>query len=528
MTPLHSQDLARALASATEEARRLGHPFLSTEHLLLGLVAEAEGGGGQFLRRRGFQLRRLRTAVRNLVGRGTRTAPGVPPPSLRALGILRLAENLAQGYGDPVNTLHLLWAFLQDRDCDGTHLLVEGGADPAAWMAELEELLAEPTRRRPRVFSFGQGERPAAQVAEASRWRERLLAAGDRLRDHIVGQDSAVDRVAETLTRSWAGLSGAGRPMASFLFVGPRGAGKLTLARNIAGFLYGDTERVVRLSLDEFSDEMRASRLLGTAYGATAEQEGVLTRLVQEYPNSVVFLEDVERAHPRAMEGLHQILERGHVFDGRGQRVEFRDVVLILAVAVDPEFFEREAPVGFRLTARDVTTTQERIEREIMPELERVLRADTLGLVDEAVFFPPLGGREMTELLEAWTRELTHELAQKRNVHITLAPEVCELLIRRGNEMGQGAGALRRLFVREVTNALARALLENAIREGDTVRVGESDGRITVCRDQVEADGAGRRRRPPPGRRPRHAKADPKPGRDGRSNGPTSPETREV
>jgi len=94
--------------------------------------------------------------------------------------------------------------------------------------------------------------------------------------------------------------------------------------------------------------------------------------------------------------------------------------------------------------------------------------------------------------------------------------------------MGQGAGALRRLFVREVTNALARALLENAIREGDTVRVGESDGRITVCRDQVEADGAGRRRRPPPGRRPRHAKADPKPGRDGRSNGPTSPETREV
>ncbi len=523
MTPLHSQDLARALANATEEAHHLGHPYLSTEHLLLGLLAETEGGGGQFLRRRGFQLRKLRTAVRNLVGRGSRSVEGVPPPSLRTLGILRLAENLAQGYGDPVNTLHLLWSFLQDRDCDGTHLLVEGGADPAAWMAELEELLAEPTRRRPRVFSFGQGERPAAQVAEASRWRERLLAAGDRLRDHIVGQDSAVDRVADTLTRSWAGLSGAGRPMASFLFVGPRGAGKLTLARNIAGFLYGDTERVVRLSLDEFSDEMRAGRLLGTNYGGTPEQEGVLTRLVQEYPNSVVFLEDVERAHPRAMEGIHQILERGHVFDGRGQRVEFRDVVLILAVAVDPEFFEREAPVGFRLSARDVTTTQERIEREIMPELERVLRADTLGLVDEAVFFPPLGGREMTELLEGWTRELTHELAQKRNVHVTLSQEVCDLLIRRGNEMGQGAGALRRLFVREVTNALARALLENAIREGDAVEVRESEGRIVVRRATDGGEPGSRRRRTPPNRRSRGVKAAP----EAATSGPGSPTDRE-
>jgi len=496
MLPLHGQDLARAMASASEEAHRLAHPFLCTEHLLLGLAAEVDSGAGHFLRRRGFQPRKLRAAVRALVGRGGRPSDTEPPPSLRALGILRLAEYLAQGYGEPVNTLHLLWALLQDRDCDGTRLLMEGGAEPATWMAELEEILAEPTRRRPRVFTFGQGDRPAAQVAEASRWRERLLAAGEHLRKKIVGQDSAVERVADTLTRSWAGLLGAGRPMASFLFVGPRGSGKLTLARNLAAFLYGDSERVVRLSLDEFSDELRALRLLGSNYGVPSEQEGVLTRLVQEYPYSVVFLEDVERAHPRAMEGIHQVLERGHVFDGRGQRVDFRDNVVILSVAVDPEFFEREAPVGFRLTARDVITTQERIEREIMPELERVLRADTLSLVDEAVFFPPLGGREMTELLRAWTRELTQEMAQKRNIRVALRPEVNQRLIRRGNEMGQGAGTLRRLFVRDVANSLARAMLENTIREGDSVEVCEVDGVIAVRRAVPEPEKSGKRRRP--------------------------------
>lgn len=475
MRALHSHDLAAALVAAAEEARSLQHPFVGPEHLLIGLAA-TEGAGGDFLRAGGFPPRKVRAAVRKAVGRGPRPYEGESPPTLRALGILRLAENLAQGYGVAVNSLHLLWALVQDRDSEGTRILVDGGVDPAGWMARLEELLVEPTRRRPRVFSFGSGDRPPAQVAEARRWRERLLAAGDHLRERIVGQDSAVARVADTLTRSWAGLLGAGRPLASFLFTGPRGAGKSTLARNLAEFLYGDADRFIRLSLDEFSDELRAMRLLGQG------DEGVLTRLVQEYPYSVLFLEDVERAHPRAMEAIHQILQRGHVFDGRGQRVEFRDAVVILSVAVDPEFFEREAPVGFRLAGKDSIATQERLERDLMPDLERVLRSDTLGLVDEVVFFPPLGRQEMTELLDSWNRELVGDLAQKRNVQVTLAPEVYDYLIRRGNELGQGAGSLRRLFVREVANALARGLLEGTFGEGDTVEVGSNGAGVEVSR----------------------------------------------
>lgn len=482
MSALHTQDMAAALEAARVECGLMRHPFMGAEHLLIGLAVEADGAGGQFLRARGFPPRKLRAAVRDLVGRGRKAPEGEPPPTLRALASLRLAENLAQGYGESVNTLHLLWALLQDRDSDALRILVDAGVDPSTWAGALEELLAEPTRRRPRVFSFGLGERPPAQVAEARRWRERLLAAGEHLRERIVGQDSAVERVADTLTRSWAGLIAAGRPLASFLFAGTRGAGKSTLARNLSEFLYGDDERFIRLNMDEFSDEMRALRLIGTVHGGPGDMEGVLTRLVQEYPYSVLYLEDVDRAHPRAMEAIHQILQRGHVYDGRGQRVEFRDAVVILAISVDPEYFEGTQPVGFRLSARDSASTQERLEKVLMPELERVLRTDTLNLVDEAVFFPPLGRREMTELLESWTLELTRELAQKRDVRVTLTPSLCDYLIRRGADLGSGAGVLKRLFVREVSSSLARSMLQGQFREGDAVVVTEEGEGVVVRR----------------------------------------------
>jgi ATP-dependent Clp protease ATP-binding subunit ClpA len=488
---LHAQDLAEALQLAREECRALGHPFLGTEHLLLGLVREPSGEGGAFLRRRGFGIGRLRRSVRQRVGRGERAAACAEPPfSLRALGVVRLAENLAAGFGEAANTVHLLWALLQDRDSDATQILMNAGADPAAWAAALEERLSEPTRRRPLVFTSAAGERPSAQVAESHRWRERLLKAPQYLKERVVGQDAAIDRVVSALGRSWAGLLGAGRPLASFLFAGPRGAGKSTLAQHLAEFLYGQVDRFIRLNMDEFSDEQRAPRLVGTPNGTPAEQEGVLTRLALEYPYSLLFLEDADRAHPRALEALAQILQRGHVYDGRGQRVDFRDHVLVLSVNVDPDFFERESPVGFRLTSRDLILSQERLERDLLPELERTFLTECVELVDEVVFFPPLGQHEMLELLETWTREMTRGLAQRRDVKVQVAPEVLALLAGKAEELGHGAGILRRLFIREVENRLAQAMLEGRFHEGDTVEVKAVGDRIEIQVSRPLPEGA--------------------------------------
>lgn len=477
-----AHDVVRALELARQACLTMGHPYLCPEHLLIGVAEEETGEGGRFLRRRGITASKVKKAALALVGKGKAASDEdwTPPPSLRALGALRLAEDMASSYSRPVNSVYLLWALLQDRDSDAASLLLSRGADLVSWSAALEELMGEPTRRRPRVFSLAAGAERPGQMAEAKRWRERLKASADTLKDKIIGQDAAVDRVSAALIRSWAGLSEAGRPLASFLFAGPRGAGKTTLAVSLAEFLFNDPERLIRLNLDEFSDELRAMRLAGHAGGSPPEQEGVLTMLAQEYPYSVLYLEDADRAHPRALDIIHQILMRGHVIDGRGQRVEFRDNVVILSVVVDPDMFEREQPVGFRLSDRHRMNAHDKMERLLLPELERALSSEALELVDDVVLFPPLGRSDMAELLEKWTNDLARHLKQRRGIKVTIRPEVHEFVIGKAEGGPEGAGTLRRIFVREVENRLAHALLEEQYHEGDWVEVLAEKGELVV------------------------------------------------
>lgn len=487
MSKLLSQDYTQAKQLAVAEACRMRHHFMNSEHLLVGVLSVPKCDACLFLTKKGFNKRKMRSIISEDIGRGKSKCTQQVSPTLRTLGILKTAEILAQGYSKPTNTLHLLWAILLDTHCTATELLVEQGVDPEAWITEIEDRLVETTTRRPQLGAFNSSN---SDDSQAKQWRERLSEASSRIRDKLVGHESAIKRVADTLTRSWAGLQGTGRPLASFLFVGPRGSGKQTLARNIAKFLYDDSERLLSLSLDEFSDENRAGLLLGSPEaGGGIGQEGILTTMALEYPFSVLYLEDVASAHSKAMAGLDQLLERGHVFDGKGQRVEFRDNVIILSLAIDPDFFDRESPVGFRLNSRANTGTQEHFERTLMPDLERVLRADTLGLVDEVVFFPPLGGREMNELLAAWTRELAHEVSAKHGITLTIdAEQVNPYLIAASEELGEGAGSLRRVFIREVYNGLAKALLEGRVNRRDLVTVGCQDNSLVFTSTKPVAE----------------------------------------
>lgn len=475
---MHTQDFANALKAARKHCRSLGHHFLCTEHLLLGLMGDREGHASRFLRRRGFTVSRLRKAIEQVVGRGEGGSEAEPPPSLRSLGLMRLSEDMARTLGQPCDSISLLWALLQDRDCDGARVLVDEGVDLVAWTAALEEIMGEPTRRRPRVFSAAAGdERPPAHAAEMRRWRERLLSAEAYLNERMVGQDHAVERVISTLTRSWAGLTEAGLPLASFLFAGSRGSGRTTLARNLAELLYQDPDRLIRFNMDEFSDEATAFRLTGHRSSNPAEQEGILTQLASEYPYSVLYLEDADRAHPRALDIIAQVLQRGHVLDGRGQRVDFHDHVIILSVAVDAELLELETPVGFRLSRRAPAGIP-KLEKDLVPEFERALGSELVEAVDELVMFPPLGSDELRQLLEKWTQALVRKLQQRRGVTVLVNPEVFNSMLDRVQD--RDAEVLNRLFRREVENRLAREMLQGTFQEGDTVAVRLEDGVVAV------------------------------------------------
>ena len=460
------------LERAREECRLLGHGFVGSEHLLLGLLGNREGAAAKFLREHKFSLSRLRQEVVAQVGKGDHVfTQEIPPPTLRALGIVRLAEESARVEGLEVDSLTLLWALLRDRESDACQLLARLEIDLASWAAAVEERIGDRNSRRPRTY-FHKGEGQRSLQAEMRRWKERMQGARDFLNEQMVGQSAAVDRVVATLTRAWAGLAESRKPLASFLFVGPRGGGKATLARLLASLLYGDEERFLRIDMEEFGGENEVERLTGSA----EEPFGLLTGLALEYPYSIFLLEGVERAHPRALAKITQILGRGFATDGQGQRVSFRDHVIVLAVNVDSEYLERNNPLGFRLSSR-AARDLEKMELELLPELERGLGSEVTEKVDEIVMFAPLEEPEYRRLLDRWSRELEEKLWQRRSVRMKVEQQVSDAIL---SENHSTPDSLRRSFLRSVENLVASEMLQGKLRSGESYRLSLDGERFRV------------------------------------------------
>lgn len=462
------------LERSREECRLLGHAFVGSEHLLLGLLGYREGAAARFLREHKFSLSRLRQEVVTQVGKGDgHFSRENPPPTLRALGIVRLAEESARLEGTEADSLTLLWALLRDRESDASQMLARLGVDLSSWAAAVEERIGERTRRRPSTY-LHRGERQRSLQAEMRRWKERMKGARDLLNDKMVGQQAAVDRVVATLTRAWAGLAEARRPLASFLFFGPRGAGKATLARLLASLLYGDEERLLRIDMEEFAGDDDADRLTGSMN----EPLGLLTSLALEYPYSIFFLESIERAHPRALAKINQILGRGFATDGQGQRVSFRDHVIVMSVNIDNEFLERGNPLGFRLSAR-AHKDSDVIEKELLPELERGIGREITEKVDEVIVFSPLEEPEFRLLLERWSRELEDKLLQRRSLKVEVAPEVTKVIL---SESHSTPDSLRRSFLRSVENRLAAEMLNGRLKVGECYRLQPAESGLAIVK----------------------------------------------
>jgi ATP-dependent Clp protease ATP-binding subunit ClpB len=312
------------------------------------------------------------------------------------------------------------------------------------------------------------GEEDVAEVV--SRWTgvpvsrlmegeiEKLIRLEEHLHRRVVGQDPAVAAVANAIRRSRAGLAAAGRPIGSFLFLGPTGVGKTELARALAEFLFDDERAMVRIDMSEYMEKHSVSRLIGAPPGYVGYDEGgQLTEAVRRRPYSVVLLDEVEKAHPDVFNALLQVLDDGRLTDGHGRTVDFSNAVLVMTSNLGSELI-------------DPGLSDMVISERVMGVVRIHFRPEFLNRVDEIVVFARLTREQLAEIVTIQIERLRRRLAGRR-VDLALTPAAIAWLADHGYDPTYGARPLQRLIRKEVEDPLAIAILEGRFGEGDTVTV---------------------------------------------------------
>ena len=282
---------------------------------------------------------------------------------------------------------------------------------------------------------------------------EKLIHMEERLHQRVVGQDEAVEAVANALRRARTGLQDPNRPIGSFVFLGPTGVGKTELARALAEFMFDDERALVRLDMSEYQERHTVARLIGAPPGYVGYEEGgQLTEAVRRRPYSVILLDEIEKAHNEVFDVLLQILDDGRLTDGHGRTVDFRNTVLIM--------------------------TSNLRSQEQMREL---FRPEFLNRIDEVVEFKPLTREQLGEIVELQLARLRSRLAD-RGIELELTDEAKQVVADAGWDPTYGARPLKRALQRMVENPLALRLLEGEFSDGDTVRVDARDGELVFER----------------------------------------------
>jgi len=290
----------------------------------------------------------------------------------------------------------------------------------------------------------------------------RLLHLEERLHARVIGQNEAVEAVANAVRRARAGLQDPNRPIGSFIFLGPTGVGKTELARALAEFLFDDETHMVRIDMSEYMEKHAVSRLIGAPPGYVGyDQGGQLTEAVRRRPYSVVLFDEIEKAHPDVFNTLLQLLDDGRLTDGQGRTVDFRNTVIIMTSNVGSQYLQDWTD----LSAKD----------RVMEELRRSFRPEFLNRIDDIVMFHPLGRNEIDSIVDLQLARIRKLLAE-RNLNLELTPEARTFLADQGYDPAYGARPLKRAMVRYVQDPLARKVLSGDVQPGDTLVVDRPAG----------------------------------------------------
>ena len=302
---------------------------------------------------------------------------------------------------------------------------------------------------------------PVAKMLEGE--VNKLVNMEDRLRHRVIGQDEALERVANAIRRSRAGLSDPNKPIGSFIFLGPTGVGKTELARALAEFLFDDEHSMVRIDMSEYMEKHAVARLIGAPPGYVGYDEGgQLTEAVRRRPYSVILFDEIEKAHPDVFNVLLQIMDDGRLTDSRGRTVDFKNAVIIMTSNIGASYLQAE---GVSSPEAFAEATQ-----HVMEALRQHFRPEFLNRVDDMIVFKPLGEEQLTRIIELRLDDL-RELLADRKITIELTPPAKELLFLEGYDRAYGARPLKRAIQRLIQDPLALKILEGEVLHGDHVVV---------------------------------------------------------
>jgi len=292
---------------------------------------------------------------------------------------------------------------------------------------------------------------------------KKLVTMEERLRQRVVGQDAALERVANAIRRSRAGLSDPKRPIGSFIFLGPTGVGKTELARALAEFLFDDEHSIVRIDMSEYMEKHAVSRLIGAPPGYVGYEEGgQLTEQVRRRPYAVVLFDEIEKAHPDVFNVLLQMMDDGRLTDGKGRTVDFRNTVIIMTSNIGSAFLQSEG----------IRSEQEFDEasKQVMHALHSHFKPEFLNRVDDIIVFRPLGREQLVRIIELRLEDVRRLLAD-RKISLELTDAAKDLLFTEGFDPNFGARPLKRAIQKLVQDPLALKILDGEVLHGDHVVV---------------------------------------------------------
>ena len=317
---------------------------------------------------------------------------------------------------------------------------------------------------------------PVEKLVEGE--REKLLRLPDVLHRRVIGQDEAVQKVSDAILRSRAGIANPGRPIGSFLFLGPTGVGKTELAKALAQALFDDEKNLIRIDMTEYMEKFSVSRLIGAPPGYVGYEEGgQLTEAVRRHPYSVVLFDEVEKAHPDVFNILLQVLDDGRITDSQGRTVDFKNTIIILTSNLGSDIIledlERSrAAGGNELSAEARGQIDQLLKRQFRPEF--------LNRLDDIVYYKSLTKAEIGGIVDLMLADLRSRLEEKQ-LHLAVTDAAKAFIVDNGYDPVYGARPLKRYIQANVETRIAREIIAGSHRAGDTLTVDAVDGRLTLA-----------------------------------------------